>query len=156
MLWIECIVKGIMLCWLLVLSCYDIKIRKIPMWGLAVLGVISISGAIINILSHMSSKGLRSLIISLGLGVIPGLFLLFLVFATKKIGIADGLIMCCIGLIENYVSCVIIFCFASFGIAIISIVLLALKRVKRSTELPFVPLITVGFLVKQILFFLYI
>jgi len=156
MLWIEYIIKGIVLCWLLLLSFFDIKIRKIPLWGLAVLGAISLTGAIINVLNQMNTKGLNSLVISLGLGVLPGLFLVFLVFATKKIGIADGLIMCCIGLIENYVSCVTIFCFASFGIAIISIVLLALKKVKRGTELPFVPLITVGFLVKQILFFLYI
>ena len=93
-------------------------------------------------------------LIGIGLGMLPGVFLIILSFATKKVGPADGILMCCIGMFENYLSCVVIFCAASFIMAIISILLLVIKKVKRSSQLPFIPFIALAYVLKIVVAFI--
>lgn len=165
MLWIEYMLKGFFVCWLIFMSVFDIKFRKIPIWGLIIAGVIAICGAINRLYSCGAEKTLtdgivgsqiilRNELISIVLGIIPGIIVLILCVATRKVGMADGVLICLMGLLETYLSCVVAFCVASFLMALFSIFLLAIKRVRRNTQLPFIPFITVGYVTMLMLFFL--
>lgn len=147
MVWLEYVVKILFVGWVGYLSVWDIRRRRVPVWGVLAAGIIAVVGCVNRLLTTGS-------LISIGLGILPGIFLIILATATKKMGLADGIILCLMGLLDKYSACVITFCIASFAIAIVSIILLATKKVKRNTQLPFIPFLAMGFIVQQILTFL--
>lgn len=166
MIWIDYILKAVFIGWTIYLCFYDIRIKKVPLSGLIIAIVISILGAINRIIcmnmdhgAELSIEATQNTIwlkglIGIGLGMLPGVFLIILSFATKKVGPADGILMCCIGMFENYLSCVVIFCAASFIMAIISILLLVIKKVKRNSQLPFIPFIALAYVLKIVVAFI--
>lgn len=84
-------------------------------------------------------------------GVVPGLFLLLMAWATRKIGYADGWIMIIIGLVSGYQKCMTVLMISLLLSSVLSIFLLLLRRVNRDTKFPFVPVIALSFLLFHLL-----
>ena len=82
------------------------------------------------------------------LGVIPGIITLVLSIVTKeKIGLGDGLILICVGCLQTIkdVLCMIFFSF--IFLTVVLIFLLAIRRIGRSSRIPFVPFLFLGQLI---------
>lgn len=80
------------------------------------------------------------------LGAVPGTLLSAVAITTKKAGIADGIILMLLGMLTDYRRGIWIFCFSIMVMAIISIILLVFHRIKKNSELPYLPFLTIAFL----------
>lgn len=166
MIWLSYVLLIIFVGWLIYLCVFDVKSRSIPVWGLIVVVAISalnVCNRVAIIAMGDGCSGAPKIdfhrvtggnLVEIGLGILPGIFLILLAFATKKIGLADGIVLCCMGLFDRYLTSVITFCIASFLIAIVSVVLLFAKKVKRNTQLPFIPFLVGGYIFQRVMFFL--
>ena len=122
--------------YLLILSIYDIREKKVPVsllaaggiGGLAVIGYGCIMGE--NHLWHQV------------LGILPGVFLVIVAWITKKAGYADGILLGILGIIEGYrVGCLVL-CFSLLILSGASIILLFLHKVGRQTQIPYIPFLS--------------
>lgn len=150
-MWVVLVVKISFLILLLIMAAADIKEKSVPVAGLIVMAVLACGGAVVRFLDDGFT--LRS-ILTILLGLVPGAVLIFLSVATRKVGIGDSIILGLMGLLESYISILIVLCIGSVIMAVFSIVLLIAKRVGRNTRLPFVPFIAVGYIVNLGLLFL--
>ena len=132
-MWIRVCMTG----WLLGSSVMDIRARRIPVWML-VLG----SG-----LSAAAVLYQKSGYFDLLRGVMPGLLLLAIAFATKKAGYGDGIVLSCLGMVLGGEKGLLLFGLSSFLLALCSLVLLVFRKVGRSTEIPFLPFLTAAWIV---------
>lgn len=83
----------------------------------------------------------------LGMGCLPGAFLCFLSFITKRhIGVGDGVMVLVIGCIVGLEEILYILQLG-FIIAAIWGILLVLKRVRKGYSIPFAPCLLVGYLI---------
>ena len=127
--------------WLLPMSIADIKSKRVPVWMLW----IGASAAVGMVLHKGINGGLDGW--NEGCALLPGAILLAVAYATGKAGPADGVILMLLGVFAGYEDCVA----ASLGglilIALFSAVLLTLHRVRKNTRIPFVPFLTVGWLI---------
>ena len=114
--------------WLLVSSVMDIRTRRLPVW-LLVLGS-SLSAAAVLYQKSGYFDILR--------GVMPGLSLLAIAFATKKAGYGDGI---------GGEKVLLLFGLSSFLLALCSLVLLVFRKVGRNTGMPFLPFLTAAWIV---------
>lgn len=163
------IVRGLFVAVLIILSVYDVKNRGVPLWGIIISALIASAYLIfqifnsggfkvtagVNLISEENSEdwvSVKKLLFSAALGLLPGVFQLVISFATRKAGAADGIILCIIGAMENYVCGIITWAAASLLIAVVSIVLLCMKKVNRNTKMPFIPFLTAGYLFGKIVF----
>ena len=118
-------------------SAYDLKYKKIPVAAVALLGVV------VLLFRLFMKTGIGELI----LGVLPGIFLLFLAVCTREsIGIGDGLVLCTIGLFTGLKPAVGILGMALILASLLAMVLLILRRAGRRTALPFLPCLWAGYL----------
>lgn len=134
--------KGIIAIVLLYNSIYDWKYKKIslPITGIGLL----IAMVILIFSSQYTWKNAVS-------GMSIGIFIIACSFLTKgQIGIGDGIISCFIGIgcgfFENLS---ILFC-AFILTAIVSGILLIIKKVKKKTRIPFVPFLFIGYCCVQV------
>lgn len=125
---------------LILAAVHDIRSRKIPVFLLIGIGIQSV---LILILRLICQDGTNPVITAL-LGVLPGLALCLIGWFSKKAGLADGIILCAVGLSENYICGLLILCAGSVLLSVLSIVLLVLKKVNRKTQMPFVPFLALG------------
>lgn len=96
------------------------------------------------------TSGSRSVWDSIG-GVLVGLFLiLFSKITSEQIGLGDGIIFIITGIGIGMISNFILLVNSLFLTCIISILLLALKKVNRKTTLPFTPFIFCSFILEWI------
>ncbi|MCD7835527.1 MAG: hypothetical protein LUG83_02490, partial [Lachnospiraceae bacterium] len=79
------------------------------------------------------------------LGAVPGLLLLLASITTKKAGTADGIVLLMLGMLTDYRSGVRTFCLSMMIAAVFAIITLALKKVGKDSELPYIPFLTVAF-----------
>ncbi len=130
----ETILDIALLICLLILSVEDIKERKINV--LFILPIAVVTGSV-SLYYGMASKTLL-------IALIPGaLLILTAVLFPEKIGVGDGvtvaLIACGIG------RAVFMALFLSFFIcSVLSLILLALRKVNRNSKIPFVPFLALG------------
>ena len=125
---------------LILAAVHDIRSRKIPLFILIVIGVQS---ALILITKLILRESPTPILTSF-LGLLPGLALCLTAWFSKKAGLADGIILCAVGLAENYVCSLLILCMGTVLLSVLSIVLLAIKKVNRKTQMPFVPFLAFG------------
>ena len=78
------------------------------------------------------------------LGMIPGVLLLLLAAATKKAGWADGVVLMLLGSMLGFRQCVMGTMVSLAIISVFSAVLLALRRVGKGTNIPYVPFLVMG------------
>lgn len=78
-------------------------------------------------------------------GIIPGMVLLLSsVISKEAIGYADGLVMIAIGITTGLEAGLSILLYSLVLSSLVSLILLATKKAKRTTELPFVPFILIA------------
>ena len=76
--------------------------------------------------------------------LLPGILLLVIAKATEKAGTADGIILMILGGLEGYINCLYISLGGLTLAALTAGMLLIFKKVKRNTKIPFVPFLTMG------------
>lgn len=122
---------------LTMLTYTDIRKRRIPI--LPVLGM----GAVLFALHVVAEKNVFKILC----GMIPGmLLLLFSLLSKEKIGMGDAVLLVCLGMGYSFEQVLSMFFCALVLAAVVSGVLLSLKKVGRKTEIPFVPFLLLGWL----------
>lgn len=126
-------VDWIMLMILTPCAIIDWKERRIGIKWIAIVLLISVGLAAVYKKEVMQSL----------FGMMPGFVLLILsAIFPKSIGIADGSIVAAIGIIKGLWDCLLLVFFALFLISAISILLLAVKKVGKKSEIPFIPFLS--------------
>ena len=127
----------VMLGSLMALSVMDLRTKKIPLMPVLVLGVMFF---VYRIWSGVP-------LLEVAAGAIPGgILLLVSVLTEESIGYGDGLVLLVLGVLCGVAKAVAVLGMALLLAAVLSMVLLALKRVGRKTELPFLPCLCSGYL----------
>ncbi|MDE5589232.1 MAG: hypothetical protein K2J60_08855 [Acetatifactor sp.] len=127
--------------WLVPMSIMDTRSKRVPVWMLwigtvAAIGVLLYDGINGGLNGWQECRAL-----------LPGVILLAVAYATGKAGTADGVILMLLGVFMGYEDCVAASLGGLFLIALFSVVLLTLRRVKKDTRIPFVPFLAVGWLI---------
>ena len=119
---------------LLIAAIHDIRRRTVPRWTLAAAGALSAAAVTAGLLSGSTSP------VYLAFALLPGILLLSLSFLSGEgIGYGDGLMGLCIGPVFGAEAMAAGICMAFFLSALLSVVLLVLRRADRKTRLPFIP-----------------
>jgi len=121
--------------WLCVVSYFDIKYRFLPVWVI----VVSFMFSIIRLICLKDFD-----LLSMAISIIPGVFFIIISVVTQKVGIADGFIIASLGIGLGIEECVYVVMLSLIVCALVSSILLLLKKASRNTELPFIPFITIG------------
>ena len=109
---------------------YDIRTRTVP--------VPAVAGAAIAVLIFRLYNGIT--ITELAAGLVPGILLLLLSYATgESIGTGDGLVICVLGLYGGLTKLLAVLGMSFILAALLAMVLLVFRRVGRKSELPFLP-----------------
>lgn len=122
--------------YLVILSICDVRSLKVPVWLLIAGGGFAMGSAAFDIC--VGGGSWPACMVSL----IPGSILLAAAGASGKVGYGDGVALSVIGLTAGTRICVSVFMISLFLTAVVSAVLLAMRRVKRSTQVPYVPFMT--------------
>ena len=123
--------------WLVVSSVMDIRSRRLPIWMLALGGGLSVASVLCQ----------ESGYVEILRGAMPGLMLLVIAFATKKAGYGDGIVLAFLGMVLGREKGLLLFGLGLFLAAFCSLVLLALRKAGRTTGIPFLPFLTVAWIV---------
>lgn len=132
-MWILICVTG----WLLAASVMDIRTRRVPIW-MFVLG-----GGLTAIVIFYHKSGYFDIL----RGTVPGLCLLAIAFVTKKAGYGDGIALSYLGMVLGGEKALLLLGISSFLLALCSLTLLALRKVERNTGMPFLPFLTVAWII---------
>lgn len=125
--------------WLLVLSFYDIRYKRVPVW-MVMLGGAAMAG--IGIYRGVCGETKPADLLT---GILPGMALLLLALGTRKAGWADGVILMLLGSVMGFRQCILIVMFSLLLISALSAVLLVLKKADKATVIPYVPFLSIGF-----------
>lgn len=140
--------KGLLLLYLLILSVFDLRERKIPVALLfcGTLGAVCGSGwTLVSVIREQGQWQWPFL--SMLLGMVPGVFVIAMARLTEKVGAGDGWILCNLGLLTDYRICVGLWGMSIIIMAIFSGGMLALKKVKGNTRIPYLPFLTLAYVV---------
>lgn len=122
---------------LLINTITDIRSKRVSILACILLTVVGIVGRILD--GNMEP-------ISLLTGVIPGLIMILISIISKgRLGLGDGIIVICMGLLMGVTLVIETLIIALFLVLIVSVVLLARKKVAFNSSLPFVPFLFVAF-----------
>lgn len=122
--------------YLLVVSIFDIKEKAIPVLFLVVGGILAGVGAVYSVIVGEVSWYLPLL------GMMPGAALLVIARITEKMGYGDGIVLLMIGGLIGYRGSLLVLCMGSFFASIFCVVLLAVRKVKKHSRIPYVPFLT--------------
>lgn len=132
----EIILKVSMIFWLLAASIMDIRSRRISIRMLAAGGVLSVLTVICQCSGYWAVLK----------GMLPGILLLLTAFATRKAGYGDGVALLCLGAAAGGEKAFLLFGLSLFLLSFVSLLLLALRKVRRNTQIPFLPFLTAAWL----------
>ncbi|MBR6626403.1 MAG: prepilin peptidase [Lachnospiraceae bacterium] len=121
-----------------VLSIWDIKEKRVPVFPLLAGGAVLVLFAIYTCL--MGDVQWRTL---LG-GIVPGSLLVVLACLTDQIGKADGLVVMALGAQCGLRRCLMLLFYSLFFISVFSLVLMIFFKAKSSTRIPYLPFLLVG------------
>lgn len=133
--------KWIVLVFLFVGALWDAKKKAVPIIFLLIWGMVSVIYFILEIFNGQNILGML-------VGIIPGVVALVLsVISREQIGFGDGLILLCVGCIQDIkeVLCMLFFSFVFLTITLMF--LLVIRRVGRASRVPFVPFMFIGQLI---------
>lgn len=133
---------GLIVVYLLVLSVFDGKDKSVPVI-LLVPGLLAAFGFVI-------SKGMQGELVGCVLGMMPGAVFLIVAMATKKAGMADGIVLGIIGVLKGYRAGMLIWGISMCAMSIVAVVLLCCRRVNRDTGVPYIPFLCGGYLIWKI------
>ena len=130
--------------WLGVLAMADLRWKRVPIWMLVVGGIFATYMSVYYYALEMKD------VTELLWGLIPGILFLLMSVTTKKAGIADGVVLLILSLSIGYRECIISFVFSLIAISILSLFLLALRKVRGNSKLPYLPFLLVGYIFQVI------
>ena len=122
--------------WLIVAGIMDVRTRRVPVWMFALGGVLTAWAVFCQ----------HSGYLEVWKGCLPGLLLVLIAFMTKKAGYGDGTVLCCLGVVLGGEKSLLLFGLSLFLISLCALILLALRKVKRNTGLPFLPFLAVAWI----------
>lgn len=123
--------------WLLGISIMDIRRRSVPVWML-------VPGGVLAVAAFIYQQGVTGDMMK---GMLPGIFLLVTAFVTRKAGLGDGIVMLFLGILSGGGGSLLIFGISLFLAAVVSLVLLGLRKAGKNTRIPFLPFLTVAWLI---------
>ncbi len=132
---------------MILLSVPDLLKKKITIWALTGAAVPVLSSLIYKILA---GGNIWKILLTAAVGSLPGAVLILLWRFTKKVGPADGILLCAIGMTEDFIGALMVLCISSFVMSVLSIILLMLKKVRKETALPFIPFMSLGYLLWKV------
>lgn len=135
----------IQLLWLLGLSGYDIRYRRVPVWMVLLGGTAAAGSGIFQCICLGSSSA------DFFTGMIPGAVLLLLALTTRKAGWADGVVLMLLGCVLGFRQCILTVTCSLILISAVSVVLLILKKADKGTAVAYVPFLTIGFVLCEII-----
>ena len=132
----------ILLCYLVILSMYDCRERKVPFLLLCLGMAVAV---ILSIVEGINDGQIWHRL----LGWLPGIFLVLVAFVTKKVGYADGCVLFVAGAVLGCQRAMLLFCISLMLTALVSVTLLLLHKVSVKTRIPYLPFITTAFLIQK-------
>lgn len=130
--------------WLGILAMFDLRWKRVPVWLLAV------GGIIVTVMSFCQYKWEIKGTAELVWGWVPGALLLLMAVSTKKAGIADGIVLLLLSMPLDYRECIISFVFSFLFMSFVSLLLLVLGKVKGNSKLPYLPFLLAGYMVQAV------
>lgn len=134
-------------CWLLAASILDIRSRRIPVW------ILALGGAFAGLTVVCGSGFTLAECMEMIKGCVPGVILLLMAAATGKAGTADGIVLIFLGVCMGGKICMAVFMLSLLLISLFSGILLTLRRVGRNTRLPYLPFLSMAWLLGRALLF---
>lgn len=129
--------------YLIVLSVWDIRKRQIPVVWLGLGCVLVVLGLLCD-----ASGGVEQWR-SLFWGILPGILMLAGARMRGIIGTADGVVMIMIGMQKGYWKGTMILGVALFTAAVFCAVFLLLGKLKGTTRIPFVPFLSLAYILAE-------
>lgn len=124
---------------LIVCAVADIKKQEISVWLFVILGIAAIVGCV----TCEEQRGYMIVV-----SMLPGVLLMILAKVTEQsIGYGDGMILAEIGLAAGVGKCMLILAAALAMAGIFSLGVIVIKKVDKKYTIPFVPFITVAYVV---------
>ena len=115
------------------LSYIDLKNKEIPLW-FSLLG-----GCVGVVFCFLEGRVWTNVIIA----CVPGILALIFSWLTREVlGYGDGIVLMMIGGMDGYRGSFAVLCLGSFLAAIFCVVLLAIRKVKKHSRIPYVPFLT--------------
>ena len=130
--------------WLGIMAVLDLRWKRIPVWLLVV------GGMIVTIMSFNEYTQADKSFAELVWGLVPGALLLLMSVATKKAGIADGIVLLLLSLPLDYRECIVGFVLSLLIMSFVSLLLLVLGKVKGNSKLPYLPFLLAGYMIQVI------
>ena len=130
--------------WLGILAVSDLRWKRVPVWLLAVGGIIVTAMSIDRFQREMKYTA------ELVWGLVPGALLLLIAVTTKKAGIADGIVLLLLSLALDYGECFVSFVLSFLIMSFVSLLLLVLNKVKGNSKLPYLPFLLAGYIIQAI------
>lgn len=121
--------------WLIGISIFDVRERRIPLWVLLLGGAGTAIYCVLTGNPVWQSRG------ELLAACLPGIILLVM-SAVKKAGWADGVVLLLLGVTNEHI--MPLFCISLCLAALAGIALLLLHKAGKDTALPFLPFLTVA------------
>lgn len=122
-------------------SVYDWKYCSLPIWILVAGGIGGVTGVLYTLLCEKGN------ILEVGMAFLPGIGAVLLAYVThEQIGYGDGLILLCLGGCLRLKQTIIVMMVALAGVCIVSVILLICKKACRSSRIPFIPFLALGYL----------
>lgn len=91
----------------------------------------------------------EKLVLELGLALLPGIFFWLVAAATGQMGYGDGLVVAVVGLWCGLWKCLFAVGISFFLMALFAAGMLILHRANRRTRVPYVPFLTLSYLVQM-------
>lgn len=128
-----------------ILSVFDYKERRVPVIWL-MLGILA---AMLMVLGDClkNPQSWQWLVMAAMLGTLPGIFMLLVGYFSRKVGCGDGLVLIGVGIVTGYRECFSYVCFSLLLMSICCVGLLLMKKGNRNTQIPYLPFLTVVYLV---------
>ena len=134
--------RGIFLLYLAVLSVWDIRGRTVPLYLLIFGGLFDLGIVAASVIAEPQNAG--RILIGAFLGLLPGLILVAIAIFSGKAGIADGVVLAELGIRESYLVAIAAWGIGSLLLAIVCGILLCIRRVKKTTRMPYIPFLAAG------------
>lgn len=131
--------------WLGVLAGIDLWRKRIPLWILAVSGMFVTCMSVYGIWEK-KMEGIPLLWSSL-----PGVGMVIVAIVSKKAGWADGIVLLLLGALVGFRACIYSFTLSMLVISVVSLALLATKRVNKNSKMPYLPFLWIGYLTQTAL-----
>lgn len=140
--------KWFLLLYLVVLAVYDWKEQKIPLVLAGGGLVVALAMNVYRVVYYADNW--KWLVLSILLGMLPGVYMLTVAYLTGKAGYGDGITLMNIGMFTNYKTCILLWGFSMVFLSFFSVGLLCLRRANKDTRIPYLPFLTAAYAVELI------